>query len=291
MLVSRDCARRLPSALLACAFLMSHAVIDLRAQAGGTAQQVTSVKVLAYEVVSIKPTAPDDHESGWKTLPDGFDFKNGALFWLIDQAYGIVMDSQVSGLPAWVKNDHYNVSARVDEDTAEAWKKLSRQDLAKQQQLMLQAVFADRCQLKMRREVKELPVYDLVIAPGGLKMKEAAPDEKELSYWKQTTWYGAAGPGGEYTITVNTHAGTVQALAQELPRSVGRIIVDKTGLGERKFDFDLKWSSSDQAPRDGGDTGPMIFTALEEQLGLKLVPAKEPVETFVVEQMERPSAN
>ena len=186
-----DCGRRSPAVLLLAALTLSGAGIPLQAQTSAAAPQDASVKVPAYEVVSIKLASPDDRNSGWKDLPNGFDFKNGQLFWLIYSAYGITLDSQISGLPAWAKTDHYSVSARVDEDTAEAWKKLSTKELVRQRQLMLQALFAERLQLKMRREVKELPVYDLVIAKGGLKMKEAAPDEKESSVWTQTAMYSA----------------------------------------------------------------------------------------------------
>jgi uncharacterized protein (TIGR03435 family) len=286
-----DCGRRLPAVLLLAALALGGAATLLRAQTDAAAGQDASAKVPAYEVVSIKLASPGDRYGGWNRLPNGFDFKNMPLVGLIYQAYGIALDSQISGLPGWVKTDRYIVSARADEDTVEAWKKLSKKELRTQQQLMLQAMLADRCQLKMRREVKELPVYDLVIAKGGLKMKEATPDEKEFSEWRQIALYSATGPGDEYTIVATTHAGTVPDLAQSLAGTAGRVIVDKTGLGEKRFDFELKWSSSDQAPSEGGGAGPSFFKALEEQLGLKLEPAKEPVDTFVVEQMERPSAN
>jgi uncharacterized protein (TIGR03435 family) len=285
------CGRRSPTVLLLAVLTLSGAATPVQAQGNAAAPQDVSAKATTYEVVSIKLSSPNEQGGGWKSLPDGFDFKNMAIFWLINQAYGIVMDSQISGLPAWTKTDHYDVSARVDEETAAAWAKLSKRDVWKQQQLMLQAMLADRFQMKVRREVKELPVYDLVIAKGRLKMKEAAADEQELSYWKQTAMYGATGQGDEYTIDATTHAGTAEALAESLARYAGRVIVDETGLGEKRFDFELKWSSDQQAPADGGSTGPSIFKALEEQLGLKLEPAKEPVDTFVVEQMERPSAN
>lgn len=278
-------------ALLFFAISSSVATTHLGAQPGATPPQDAHANPPAYEVVSIKPADLGERNAGWKTLPNGFDFTNGALFWLIYQAYGVSLDSQISGLPEWVKTAHYNVSARADEETAEAWKKLSNHERSKQQQLMLQALFADRCKLQVRREVKDLPVYDLVIAKSGLKMKEAPSDEKESSIWKQTAYYTATSQGDEYTITVTTQAGTVLSLAQSLPHYAGRIVVDKTGLGDKGFDFELKWSTSGQAPPDGGDIGPTLFKALEEQLGLKLEPAKEPVDTFVVEHMERPSAN
>lgn len=189
------------------------------------------------------------------------------------------------------QTDRYYVSARVNEDTAEAWKKLSKQELSKQQQLMLQALFADRCQLKVRHEVKQLQVYDLVIAKSGLKMKEAAPGEKESAFRKTLAMYGATGRTGSYTITDTTRAGTTSGLAESLASYAGRVIVDKTGLGDKRFDFELKWSSLEEAPPDPANAGPPIFKALEEQLGLKLESEKESVNTFVVEHLERPSAN
>jgi uncharacterized protein (TIGR03435 family) len=285
------CGQRSPAVLLFAALALGCVVIPLQAQTNAATPQDASTKVPAYEIVSIKPASPNERNSGWKDLPNGFDLSNMPLVALIYWAYGISSDSQISGLPEWVKTDRYNVSARADEETVEAWKTLSKQEQSRQQQLLLQALFADRCQLKMRREVKELPVYDLVIAKGGLKMKEAAPDEKESVSIDTTATYSATSQGGEYTKTMTTHAGTALELAQNLPSDVGRIIVDKAGLGEKRFDFELKWSSDQEAPADGGSTGPSIFKALEEQLGLKLEPAKEPVDTFVVEHMERPSAN
>jgi uncharacterized protein (TIGR03435 family) len=143
----------------------------------------------------------------------------------------------------------------------------------------------------MRHEIKQLPVYDLVIAKNGLKMKEAAPEEKESSVWKTSSMYSATGQRGGYTITATTHAGTALGLAHSIPSYVGRVIVVKTSLGDKRFDFELKWSSDDQAVPDAANAGSSIFKALEEQLGLKLEPTKEPIDTFVVEHVERPSAN
>jgi uncharacterized protein (TIGR03435 family) len=136
-----------------------------------------------------------------------------------------------------------------------------------------------------------LPAYDLVIAKGGLKMKEAAPGEAASFFWKHFSTFSDAGQSEGYTITATARAVTALGLAQSLPSNAGRIIVDKTGLGDKRFDFELKWSSDQEAPADKGGTGPAIFKALEEQLGLKLEPAKEPVDTFVVEHMERLSAS
>ena len=279
--------------MLFIALFWSGAAASLLPQATSAAPQDLNMKISvpAYEIVSIKLASSDERGADWQPLPNGFDFKNLPLAPLIYQAYGITLDSQISGLPEWAKSDRYYVSARADEDTVEAWKKLSRQELLKQQQLMLQALFAVRCQLKMRHEIKQLPVYDLVIAKNGLKMKEAAPEEKESSVWKTSSMYSATGQRGGYTITATTHAGTALGLAHSIPSYVGRVIVVKTSLGDKRFDFELKWSSDDQAVPDAANAGSSIFKALEEQLGLKLEPTKEPIDTFVVEHVERPSAN
>jgi hypothetical protein len=103
---------------------------------------------------------------------------------IVERAYDIingnqiVQINQIVGVPSWAKSEPYDVEAKVDADTAEAWKNLTNVERWKQEQPMLQSLLADRCKLKVHFETKELPVYDLVIARGGLKMNEATPDEK-----------------------------------------------------------------------------------------------------------------
>ncbi len=198
---------------------------------------------------------------------------------LIYSAYGIIMDSQVKGLPEWTESEPYDIQARVDADTAAAWQKMMRKEREKQEQPMMQALLADRCQFKAHQETLELPVYDLVIAKGGLKMKESLPNEA----------------GSERLSTdgaVAVHAMPVSTLEYAFSGSLGRMIVDKTGLGDKKFDFELKWTPDDRlGANTAPDEAPSLFTALEEQLGLKLVPGKGPVDVLVIDHMERPSAN
>ena len=139
----------------------------------------------------------------------------------------------------------------------------------------MQSILADRCQFKAHQETKELPVYDLVIARGGLKMKEAPPNETSMEMMS----------GDQMTV----HAMTIDTTVSTFAGTVGRIIVDKTGLGDKKFDFELKWTPDDRSSAD--DSAPSLLTALEEQLGLKLVPARGPVEVLIIDHMERPSPN
>jgi uncharacterized protein (TIGR03435 family) len=189
------------------------------------------------------------------------------------------MDSQIVGLPGWANSENYDIEARADAETAEAWKKLTYKERWKKEQPMMQAMLADRCKLKAHRETKEMPVYDLVIAKGGLKMKEAATDEVDAETMKS---------GGAMTA----RALSTDSLVYAFSGMVGRMIVDKTGLAGKKFDFELAWTPDDRRGADSAaDAGPSLFTALEEQLGLKLVPSKGPVEVIVIDHIEKPSAN
>lgn len=120
-----------------------------------------------------------------------------------------------------------------------------------------------------------MPVYDLVIAKGGLKMKEAASGEERSVLM------------GDGTLVA--HAMGTDDLAITFSGTDGRLIVDKTGLSGKKFDFNLTWVPDYRRPID--DNGPSLFTTLQEQLGLKLVPSRGPVNMLVIDHMEKPSPN
>jgi uncharacterized protein (TIGR03435 family) len=251
----------------------------LRAQAEAAQLKVATGSAPAYEIVSIKPASPDERGGYMQSLPDGFRWKNFPVVSLVRGAYDIIMDSQIVGLPGWANSENYDIEARADAETAEAWKKLTYKERWKKEQPMMQAMLADRCKLKAHRETKEMPVYDLVIAKGGLKMKEAATDEVDAETMKS---------GGAMTA----RALSTDSLVYAFSGMVGRMIVDKTGLAGKKFDFELAWTPDDRRGADSAaDAGPSLFTALEEQLGLKLVPSKGPVEVIVIDHIEKPSAN
>jgi uncharacterized protein (TIGR03435 family) len=239
-----------------------------------------SAALRVYEVVSIKLSSPDLDGGKTQSLPSGFRDINTTLEVLVKDAYDsingtqIVPIKEIVGMPAWAKSEHYDVEAKVDADIAGEWKNLSNVERWKQEQPMLQAMLADRCKLKVHFETKEMPVYDLLIAKGGLKMKEAAPDEKYTGQFSDGELVG--------------HAMPIENLVFAIPAD-GRLIIDKTGLGGKRFDFDLKWTPENR--QVDGDSGPSLFTALEEQLGLKLVSSKAPGRVLVVDHMEKPSPN
>jgi uncharacterized protein (TIGR03435 family) len=203
------------------------------------------------------------------------------LSYLLKAAYGINADSQIKGIPDWAASDRYDVEIKVNAETADVWNKSTPDQQSKLEEPIVRRVLADRCMLRMHRETRELPVYDLVILKGGLKMKESEPQEPQSYAWNANN-LGTA---------ISAHAVTIDDLTSNLTETAGRLIIDKTGLGDKKFDFELKWSSDSSHPTDPADASPSLFTAFEEQLGLKLLPSKGPVEVVVIDHLEKPSPN
>jgi len=230
------------------------------------------VKSFAYDVVSVKPDHSNGPNSGsWRSTKNGFS-ANVPVRSLIMSAYDVLMENQISGLPGWGNTDQFDVEAKMDADTMAAFEKLSKNDQGKQYSAMFQKLLADRFNLKVREETKELPVYALTIAKGGPKLKVSAKDSG-------------------YSMGAGSLKGTnipMELLALNLSGQVGRLIVDKTGL-TGKYDVDLKWTMDDDP--GAGNSGPSLFTALQEELGLKLDSIKAPVKIIVIEHIEKPSEN
>jgi len=258
-------------------FLLTAAFIAVSAAAlGQTAppapQQNAQTTTFAYDAVTIKPD-PDGH-AFFKLSPDSFSMGGMPAWVLIRSAYGVLMEGQIEGLPGWAKAEPIAVEAKTDAETTRALRKLPPMEQWKQMQVMLQAMLAERFALKAHRETKDLPIYELTVAKGGSKMK-------------QTTLDNSGGNASYASGKVTAHEISIESLAANLSFAVGRVIVNKTGL-EGGYDFTL-----DYAPdgADASDTRPSIFTALEEQLGLKLEPARGPVDVIVVDHIERAKAN
>ena len=248
---------------------------------------------ISYDVVSIKPYRDKDSGSHIHVSEDTDSFIATGVTakYLIELAYE-VRDFQISGGPSWADSEKYAISAKMDYDTLEALKKLSREQAIGHRQLMLQSLLAERFNLKLSHSTKELPIYALLVNKNGPKLSPAA---------------NPAGPSGssshkrgESTMT----AMPMNRFADWLSRQLGRKVVDKTELAG-KYDFTLRWTPERVTPIGGSaaDTNqgaaapsqdsswPFIFTALQEQLGLKLESQKGPVETLIIESIEKPSAD
>jgi bla regulator protein blaR1 len=255
----------------------------------------------AFEVATIKPSDPSNPRMGIQIAPGGrFTTSGITLKFLIGFAYD-VRDFQVSGGPGWVNSDKYDIVAKAaDEPDAGELRKLTDDQgkaFEKRLRLRVQALLADRFQLKIQRTTKELPVYALLVAKSGSKLQEtqAAADGKRFN--------GMRMGRGELTA----QGAPIKFLTQTLSQQLGRPVLDQTGL-TGKYDFKLAWSPDPSEagnafgkPGPGGDggngppppdpNGPSIFTAVQEQLGLKLESQKGPVEILVIDKVEKPSEN
>ena len=271
-----------------------------------------------FEVASIKPDKSSTSGGGLPKIlvnpaPDGFTASGVNLVQLISYAYGsptsfsilgsfnrdqlYFQKDPISRAPDWFRTERFDVDARMEIFVADALQKLSPEDRYLARQQMLQALLADRFKLVAHRETKELPVFALVIAKNGLKIHESKSGETAPT---------GGGRGGAGSFVVQGRGGPIVAegvpistLVQFLSgQPLGRIVLDKTGL-TGKYDFTLQWTPDDlQSPalyatqeEPPISRWPSLFTALQEQLGLKLEPQKGPVQTLVVDHAEKPSGN
>ena len=257
--------------IVAAAVLLSS---PLLAQTSAPAPQSAPAKTPAYDVVSVKPHKDIDGSMWWRSAPDGMSASGIHLENLIMSAYGLIVSDQIVGLPGWADSATFDIQAKMGDDTFAALQKLPRKERYHQQDLMLQSLLADRFQLKIHHETRQLPVYDLVIAKDGLKMQPAPAGEHGSWSTDNGRFNGKAVPLDSFVFS--------------LSNEVGRLVVNKTGL-TGNYTIALKWTPFDQQGQ--ADSGPSIFAALEQQLGLKLVSAKGPVDTIVVDHVEKPSPN
>lgn len=254
----------------------------------------------SFEVASIRPGEPGAHNSDISWRRGGrFSTSNTTLKKLIEVAYDI-KPAQVEGLPSWAKSRTYTIRAVGPPGTPDLRGLQGRQMI----ETMVQSLLADRFNLRTHRAMEQLPVYEIVVAKHGPKLRPMAEQDFVAAHHSYA-------PGDS---SISSHDGNMTALgvsmatfADDLSRQVGRMVIDKTGLTGR-YDFTLTWapwSNAERTPEPSGfgttggngsipasdSSAPSIFTAMEEQLGLKLKPAKGPVEVLVIDHIEPPSPN
>jgi uncharacterized protein (TIGR03435 family) len=244
-------------------------------------------KTFRYAVVSIRELQGDPKSVRFEYLPDGFSMKGLPLTSLIPDAYGVSHDDRVSGWPGWATSTRFDIEAKMDVETADALRKLPKGEQTIQRQLMLQSLLVDRFKLKVRRGTQMRTTYELVLAKGGSKMKEDNPPTDRNGI----EWQEDVRPSTDWMISdgkISGHNMPISILADHLQAWVHSVIVDKTGLTGR-YDVVLTWDPNDEPGQNS--TEPSLFTALDEQLGLRLKPVKTMVETIVIDYIERPSPN
>jgi bla regulator protein blaR1 len=272
---------------------------------GGNRQgQNSAAASPVYEVASIKPDKSGTNMVRIMYTPDGVTATNGTLQMLINAAYG-VDDNQISGGPSWLKSDHYDIEAKMDSAAADELRKLGEDDRRDARQRMLQTLLAERFKLTLHRETRELPIFVLVVAKDGPKLQEAKPGDTYPNGIKGPDGHSGAGMMIGRREGLTAQGIPIANLTAHLSRVLGRKVVDKTGL-TGKYDFTLKWTPDEslggapRGPQSGqagvgdtapADSSPSLFTALQEQLGLKLESRKGPVEIVVIDHVEKPSEN
>jgi uncharacterized protein (TIGR03435 family) len=293
------------------------------ADAAPAAQAGDSAALPAFEVVSIKPHKDEGMmmRIGMGATPDGFQADGVPLQMLIRQAFGL-SDDRILNEPDWTKSARFDINAKVTPEDAPRVKVLNM----RQRSDMLLPVLEDRFGMKYHHEKRVLQVYTLVVAKGGPKLKESAtaesgadaPPPPPMPPGASGAPGGAAaiGPGGgprtfmrmsTQGMTLDARGATMASLAQIISQQMGGTIVDKTGL-TGKYDFTLAFlpdnfmingrmigpaggETPDGAQSQDQPVGPSLFTAVQEQLGLKLVAEKQPLDVIVIDQVEQPTEN
>lgn len=218
-----------------------------------------------FEVASIRPAKDDGHHDN-DTYKGRWVTHNLTLKRLISMAFDVDEDA-VAGGPAWVGADSYDINAKIPAE----YSKWTRDELQRMQQSLL----ADRFRLAVHREPRQITGYALVLVKTGSKMAAAKPDANDSDY-----------KSGSNTLKATNV--TMESFARSLSRirEISKIVVDRTGL-TGGFNFGMEWSPAQVE----SDDHPGIFTALQEQLGLKLESAKVPVQAVVIDRAEKPSEN
>jgi bla regulator protein BlaR1 len=259
-------------------------------------------KAMAFEVVSIRPSDPHSTMHGLKITPDGYRMLNAPLLWQIMDAYPPQTDAaaaftidKVKGYPAWLTTEKYDIEAKIAETDQAEWQKPASQPAMLR--AMTRQMFAERCHLKVHREVKQGAAYSLVVGKDGPKLKVSDPNEvppfgRSLSGGGVLVYDQAKGTTTVYGATIQSFLGVLASLGNG-----ERPIEDNTGLTGR-YDFTDKSEESSansstnqqQAEAIASDPEPSL-SSFAKKLGLELVPTTGPVETLVIDHIERPSSN
>jgi len=238
----------------------------------------------SFEVATIKPGNPGDRRKMFGIMPGGrFSASNVTAKELILFAYDL-KEQQLSGGPGWTNSDTWDVVAKPESTGS------PDQINPEQIKIMMRALLTDRFKLTLKRDSKELSVYNLVVAKNGPKMPESK-DAGGPGRAKRNIRMGRGQVDGQQI--------SMQTLADVLSRVSGRPILDKTGL-TGIYDVKLEWTPdvtdgpikvNPAEPPPSDPSGPSLFTAIQEQLGLKLDAQKAPVDVYIIERVEKPSEN
>jgi uncharacterized protein (TIGR03435 family) len=234
----------------------------------------------SFEVATIKPSKPDAPGKAFQLRGRNFSTLNTTLNDLITFAYDL-HPRQITGGPAWMETDKYDLAAIPDKPGVPNTKQLKT---------MVEKLLADRFQLKFHRDKKELTVFAITVAKTGSKLTPSVDDSNGVP----GLFFRGLGNLPVKNATIADFAGVMQAAVLDRP------VIDQTGLTGR-FDFTLTWTPDESQfggrggqappPANGGTAPPDLFTAMQQELGLKMDSVKAPVDVLVIDHIEKPSEN
>ena len=229
------------------------------------------ISTTTFEVATIRVTGPSSDGHTHINYPPGdrFSATSITLLALMQWAYSMP-EKQILDGPPWLASTRFDFQAKADIDQIKGLTPEQDRDLKRR---MVQALLADRFHLTLHLETRSLPAYDLIVAKGGSKLQLTKSNGKSIG--TSRTYFNGEG------LTMNL-------IAEELSRITGRVVVDKTNLSDR-YDFKLQWTNDDAPATD--NSAPSLFTAVQEQLGLKLEPAKEAAAVLVIDHVDLPTPN
>jgi uncharacterized protein (TIGR03435 family) len=261
------------------AMLLGMASAPLAAQTGQRAPAGTEpIRTMAadahpaFEVATIKPSDPEDESDDFSTHGRHVSVRNQSVSKILAAAYGIHARQVVDG-SSWLGTDRYDISGVAD---------VEGEPSLKQMQEMLQKLLADRFKLKFHWEKRQLSVYTVTVLKTGPKLTKSkgdpngSPDQEGSEHGTQTA--------SKFTNTSMADFAFIMQFFLDRP------MVDQTGLTGR-YDFSLRWTFDETQASSDPNAAPGIFTAIQEQLGLKLDAVKAKADVLVIDHVERPSAN
>ena len=253
--------------------------------ATGTPGSTPSAKVPSLDVISVKPNKIGvDGGMGWGPTPDGVMGKNIPVHLMLVNAY-LLNDDQLINEPEWAKSERFDIQGKVTGPDATL---LARFTPDQRRMAFFEQVLKERFGLVAHQETRELPEYALTVAKGGTKLeggKAGANAPPGLQHGFRMSMSGGA-------RKIECAGMPIGPLLQFLSNETGRAVVDNAGL-TGKYTFTLSWrpAMAQAAADDAADSTPGLFTAIQEQLGLKLEPIKGPMDVLVIDHIERPTEN
>ncbi len=295
-----DLAMRLPGRRLL--FLLASSVIFSPAN---LLSQLSSSRApdKSYSVAMIRPSSPDSGSSVFHATPDSLHVRNTTLASLIKVAYFLQGDELVGG-PSWINSKGFDIEAKSDAGIAALPKTTNEQATSNEADPLspFQQLLQDRFGLKVHKEMKEVPVYALVVVKSGSKLRpsndQSSMEQLNIHDAQYGNLPGIRALGRGQIVAIKTPIDQlVHSLTTTYFDQIGRRVINTTGL-MGQYDFRMEWTPD---PAPGADpsnlssasdsSGPSLFTAIQDQLGLKLEPQRHSMPVLVIDQAEMPLGN